>query len=117
VLPGDDEYADIVVGVPGYPKEDGAVVVIRGGPATIAHNHPEPITDKRFLIGTDVALLALESSDSLNVVVVADDAGFGQVVQYVGDDGKLKPITAFAGLVSKDEDSGGLRIARNAGAD
>jgi hypothetical protein len=117
VLPGDDEYADIVVGVPGYPKDDGSVVVIRGGPAMIAHNHPEPIVDSRFVLGSDVALLALESSDSLNLVIVADGAGFGQAVQYVAGDGKLKPITGFAGLVSKDEDSSGLRIARNAGPD
>jgi len=117
VLPDDDEYADIVVGAPGYEKESGAVVVIRGGPETIARNHPDPIAGTGFRFGADVALLRLESSDTPNLVIVAEDAGFGTAVQYVDSDGGLHPITGFAGLVSKGADSNGLRIAHNAGAD
>src|SRR4051794_25342348 len=107
----------MVVGAPGYDNESGAVVVIRGGPQTIAHGHPDPIVGKGFRFGADVALLRLESSDTSNLVIVAEDAGFGTAVQYGGSDGALHPITGFAGLVSKDAESNGLRIAHNAGAD
>jgi uncharacterized caspase-like protein len=117
VIPGDDEYADIVVGAPGYPKKDGAVVVIRGGPATIARNHPEQIVAQGFRFGSDVALLALDSSDTPNLVVVAEDAGFAKAVQYVASDGNLKPLAGFGSLVPKNEESSGLRIAHSAGAD
>jgi hypothetical protein len=117
VLPGDDEYADIVVGAPGYPKQDGAVVVIRGGPTTIARNHPEPITDIGFRFGADVALLQLESSDSPNVVVVAEDAVAAEAVRYVAGDGSVKPVAGFGSLIPGNEPSTGLRIAHSAGAD
>jgi hypothetical protein len=116
VLP-DDEYADIVVGAPGYDNDDGAVVVIPGGDDMITHDHLKPIAGQGFRFGADVALLGLESSDSLNLVVVAEQAGFGKAVQYLDSDGKLTPVTGFAGLVGKDEKSDGLRIAHSAGAD
>jgi hypothetical protein len=93
------------------------VVVIRGGPTTIARNHPEPITDIGFRFGADVALLQLESSDSPNVVVVAEDAVAAEAVRYVAGDGSVKPVAGFGSLIPGNEPSTGLRIAHSAGAD
>jgi uncharacterized caspase-like protein len=117
VLPGDDEYADIVVGAPGYPYEDGAVVVVRGGPNLIARNHPDLISGRGFRFGSDVALLRLESSEEPNIVVVAEDAPLGEAIRYVDAEGNLKPISAFGSLGPAEKPSTGLRIAHNAGPD
>jgi hypothetical protein len=117
VLPGDDEYADIVVGAPGYPYEDGAVVVVRGGPNLIARNHPDLISGRGFRFGSDVALLRLESSEEPNIVVVAEDAPLGEAIRYVDAEGNLKPISAFGSLGPAEKPSTGLRIAHNAGTD
>ncbi len=117
VLPQDDEYADIVVGAPGYPYEDGAVVVIRGAPNMIARHHPDLVTDQGFRFGADVALLRLESSDTPTLVVVAEDAPLGEAVRYVDAEDKIKPISGFGSLGAGDKPSSGLRIAHNYGAD
>ena len=117
VLPDDDEYADIVVGAPGYPKQDGAVVVIHGGPRTIAPERTELITDRGFRFGADVALVGLDSSDSPNLVVVAEDAPLAEAVRYIAGDGNVKAVAGFGSLPREDDASGGLRIAHNAGAE
>src|SRR6185312_6339008 len=90
VLPDDDEYADIVVGAPGYPYEDGAVVVVRGGPDMIAHDHrSDLIAGRGTRFGADVALLRLESGDTPTLVVVAEEAPIGEAVRYFDADKTL----------------------------
>jgi hypothetical protein len=112
-----DEYADIVVGAPGYPYEDGAVAVVRGGPHLIARNHPDLIADQGLRFGSDVALVGLESSETPNIVVVAEDAPLAEAIRYVTADEKIKAIPGLGDVGAGGAPSTGLRIAHSAGAD
>jgi hypothetical protein len=104
-----DKYADIVVGAPSYRGDDGAIVIIRGGPSGYT-NEPQLVRGPegegdRF--GSSVALLHLRGGDP-SIVVAAEDADLDAAVSVV-DDGDARPLGGLAGVIdgsAKDNDHG-----------
>jgi hypothetical protein len=113
-----DEFADIVVGAPGFNGEgEGAVALIRGDQNSIARNKQEP-SEEHLGFGADVALLELQSSDRPNVVVVSEGALAGGVVRYFDTESdSIKSVAGFDKLVRNRKQAKDLHIGHSAGAD
>jgi hypothetical protein len=109
-----DDYADIVVGAPGFHSSEGAVVVIRGS-AQLYQDQGRIIEGDANRFGYGVALLGFTGGDRPDLVVVADDGGMDGAV-LVFRDGKPTPVPGLA-RIADGTNATGLHINQNAGAD
>jgi hypothetical protein len=107
-----------VVGLPGYRRGDGTVVLIRGGRDGYGEGgHVLGVTPKgeRQRFSTAVALVHLAGgSEAPDLVVVVEVAGFDALVQITPEG---KAPTKLPGLArAADDDSGEKRLGLTAGA-
>lgn len=108
----DDDFAEIVVGIPGHDGESGAVAVVRGAESGFAPTgHTLRTGDEpgaRF--GSTVAMLRLDGPEARPDVVIAAE-GASALAQSVhvlrGDD--LSPLDALAGMEGSPDS---LRLGR-----
>jgi hypothetical protein len=97
----DDEFADIVVGAPGYHDGDGAILVIPGAASGYTDKEVplvrRPVGEgHRF--GSDVALLLVEGGETLDIVVAAEGAAFDAAV-FVRREGAMIPLAGLDRVV------------------
>jgi hypothetical protein len=108
-----DDYADIVVGIPGY----GGIAIVRGGPDEgYAHESPRlvraPAGASHF--GSSVSLLHLRGGgDPPDVAVAADEADLGAAVWAVHGD-EVRALGGLAGAV--DGSAQDVDLGRDSGS-
>ena len=115
-----NEYADLLVGAPGFDGGNGAVVKVHGaekfgddlGSQVYIDNQAHAVRGRDFRFGSAVAALFLTSSDTPSMVVAAEGGRLDTAVAY-SDTDRFEPIP----LTRRGGKATGVQIGQNAGAD
>ena len=111
-LDGDD-YADIVIGIPGYKHGDGAVAVVPGGKDGFADTGQRVLRrpeGEGHRFGSDVALLRLADRKP-TIVAAAEDADLDASVLVAGDNDTATVLSGLGPRVVRG-DAACLRLGR-----